>query len=86
MQSTETRSTRQSVSLPARLSKQVRSIARDRRLSSSRVIVELIETGLAAREREKARFFELADRLSSSTNRAEQKQLKAELARLTFGE
>jgi len=50
------------------------------------VIVELIETGLAAREREKSRFFELADRLSNSTNRAEQRQLKAELARLTFGE
>lgn len=86
MQSVEARPTRQSVSLPARVSKEVRAIARDRRLSSSRVIVELIETGLAARERERARFLELADRLTASRSRAEQKRLKAELARLTFGE
>lgn len=78
-------STRQSVSLPARVSRQVRALAKSRGLSSSKVIADLIETGLAAKEREKERFFELADRLSSSTSRAEQKRLKLELARLTFG-
>lgn len=31
------------------------------------------------------RFFELADRLAHSRNAKEQKRLKAELARLTFG-
>lgn len=54
-------------------------------LSSSKVIADLVETGLAAKEREKERVFELADRLSGSTSRAEQKRLKNELARLTFG-
>ena len=43
----------------------------------NRVIVELIETGLEAREREKRTFFELA---------SEQKRLKEELARMTFGD
>ena len=78
-------STRQSVSLPARVSRQVRALAKTKGLSSSKIIADLIQTGLAAKEREKERFFELADQLSRSTGRAEQKRLKAELARLTFG-
>jgi metal-responsive CopG/Arc/MetJ family transcriptional regulator len=78
-------STRQSVNLPARVSRQVRALARTRGLSSSKVIADLVETGLAAKEREKKRFFELAERLARSTSRVEQKRIKAELARLTFG-
>jgi hypothetical protein len=50
------------------------------------VIVGLIETGLEAREREKQAFFELAERLANSSNTAEQKRFKEELARMTFGE
>ncbi|MGE5346229.1 MAG: hypothetical protein ACM3JH_09765 [Acidithiobacillales bacterium] len=49
------------------------------------MIVELIETGLEAREREKITFYELADRLARSDDPAEQKRLKEELARMTFG-
>jgi hypothetical protein len=48
--------------------------------------VELIETGLEAREREKRTFFELADRLAHVTDASEQKRLKEELARMTFGD
>ena len=36
------------------------------------------------KEREKKRFFELAEQLAKSTSRSEQRRLKAELARLTF--
>ena len=54
--------------------------------SANRVIVDLIETGLEAREQEKKRFFDLADRLSKATDGSEQKRLKEQLARLTFGE
>ena len=50
------------------------------------MIVDLIETGLEAKERERTAFFELADRLAHSSDRAEQKQLKEELARMTFGD
>lgn len=78
-------SSRQSVSLPARVSRQVRALARTRGVSSSKMIADLVESGLAAKEREKERFFELAERLAKSTNRSEQKRIKAELARLTFG-
>jgi len=77
---------RQSVSLPTRVARRVRSIAESQRTSANRVIVELIEAGLDAREREKQEFFEVAERLAQSSSAAEQKRLKAELARMTFGE
>jgi hypothetical protein len=63
----------------------VSRLARTANKSSSRVIVELIETALDSKEREKERFFELADRLMRATNAHEQKLLKEELARMTFG-
>jgi predicted DNA-binding protein len=77
---------RQSVSLPSPVAKRVRAIAKRENRSSSRIIVELIEAGLDAREQEKKTFFELADRLASSTDPSEQKRLKRELARMTYGE
>ena len=80
------RPVRQSVSLPARVARRVKSLAQTSKTSTSRVIVELIETELDARKEEKKRFFELADRLSRSRDPEEQKRLKDELARMTFGE
>jgi hypothetical protein len=46
----------------------------------------LIESGLAAREQEKKRFLELADRLTRTSDPDEQSRLKEELALMTFGE
>jgi len=77
---------RRSVSLPSQVARRVEAIARRERTSASRVIVELIETGLDARDREKQEFFELADRLARSSEASEQARLKKELARRTFGE
>ena len=77
---------RQSVSLPARVARRVKSLAKTSSTSANRVIVDLIESGIEAREQEKKRFLELADRLAHSRDPEEQKRLKAELARLTFGE
>jgi hypothetical protein len=54
--------------------------------STSRVIANLIESGLDAREQERRRFLDCADRLSDSRDPEEQTRLKKELARLTFGE
>ena len=78
------RSVRQSVSLPSGVARRIQALAKRGRTSANRVIVDLIESGLEAREREKTAFFELADRLANSSDRAEQKQLKEELARMTF--
>jgi hypothetical protein len=44
-----------------------------------------METGLEAKEREKIVFLDLAERLVHTVDRAEQKRLKEELARMTFG-
>jgi hypothetical protein len=77
---------RQSVSIPARIAKRVKALAKTEKTSASRVLVNLIETGLASKEAEKERFFSLTSRLTESTDPAEQERLKQELARMTFGE
>lgn len=80
------KSVRQSVSLPPTVARRVQALAKRRRTSANRVLVDLIESGLEAKEREKVAFFELADRLALSSDHTEQKRLKEELARMTFGE
>jgi len=77
---------RQSVSLPPHVARRVKALARTQKTSANRVVVDLIEAGLEAQEREKKRFFDLADRLARSSDPEQQKQLKADLARMTFGE
>jgi hypothetical protein len=64
----------------------VRTLAKNRKTSTNRVLVELIETGIESKETEKSKFFELADRLSATSDPIEQKRIKKELARMTFGE
>jgi hypothetical protein len=80
------RSVRQSVSLPSAVARRVQALAKRRHTSANRVLVDLIESGLEVKEREKLAFFELPDRLTQSSDPAEQKRLKDELARMTFGE
>jgi len=81
---TNEKAVRQSISLPSRLAKRVKALAKVQRTSANRVLVELIETGLESKEAEKRRFFELADQLSASTDPEEQQRIKEELARMTF--
>jgi hypothetical protein len=84
--STVERPVRQSVTLPPGIARRVKSLAKSSRTSANRILVDLIESGLAARERERKRFFELADRLTRAPDPEEQSRLKEELARMTFGE
>ena len=83
---TSQKSVRQSVSLPSTVARRVQAMAKRRRTSANRVIVDLIESGLEAKDREKIAFFDLAERLAHTSDRAEQERLKEELARMTFGE
>ena len=83
---TTEKAVRQSVSLPSPLAKRVKALAKSRKVSSNRILVELVEIGLRSKEEEKRRFFELADLLSTSTDVKEQQELKEKLARMTFGE
>lgn len=80
------RGVRQSISLPSNLASRVKTIAKAKRLSASKVLLTLVERGLEAQDREKETFLALADKLTRSRNAAEQERLKAELARLTFGD
>jgi hypothetical protein len=43
-------------------------------------------TNSISEEQEKVAFFELADQLARTSDHAEQKHIKSELARMTFGE
>lgn len=77
---------RQSVTLPAHTARRVRTLARTRRTSASRVLVDLIESGLEAKEKEKQHYLDLLERLRVTDDPAEQERITAELARLTFGD
>jgi hypothetical protein len=79
-------SVRQSISLPPRIAKHVHATARTRKISANRVLVDLIEAGLQAKQAEKQRFFALANRLAESADSTERQRIKEELARMTFGD
>jgi hypothetical protein len=79
-------SIRQRVSLPARIAKRVLALAETKKTSASRVLVDLIETGLQAKEAQHQRFFEITDQLAETSDPAERKRLQEELARMTFAE
>lgn len=77
---------RQSVSLPANVAAQVRSLAKTRNLSSNRILVELIENGIQAEKRKQQEFFNLAERFRHATDPEEAKRLGDELGRMVFGD
>ena len=77
---------RQSVTLPAKTAAQVRNLARTRRLSSNRMLVELIENGIEAEKRKQQEFFELAERFRNATDPQEAKRLGDALGRMVFGD
>jgi hypothetical protein len=76
---------RQSVSLPENVAAQVRRMAKTRRLSAARMLVELIENGIEAEKHREQEFFELAERFRSATDAKEVKRLGDELGRMVFG-
>jgi len=76
---------RQSISLPSRLACRVRDLAKTRRQSANKILVELIEKGIQSEEEEKERFFALTERLIRAKDARERALLKEELARMTFG-
>jgi hypothetical protein len=77
---------RRSVTLSPQVDKQIEKIARHRRLSGNRVLVELVELGLEARKQKEKAFFELAERFRGSNDSEEVKLLGDELGRFVFGE
>jgi len=80
----KTQQVRRSVTLPSRVDRQIEAIARKRRLSGNRVLVELVEIGLEARQQKEAAFFDLAKRFRDSNDPEETKRLGDELGRMVF--
>jgi hypothetical protein len=76
---------RQSVSLSATTAAKVRSLAKSRRLSSNRMLVELIENGIEAEKRKQQEFFDLAERFREAADPDEANRLGDELGRMVFG-
>jgi hypothetical protein len=77
---------RRSVTLPSKLAEQVERIARKKRLSDNRVLVELLEQGLEVQKEKEKAFFALADRFRAASDPEEVKQLGDEMGRFIFGE
>jgi hypothetical protein len=82
---TANKTVRQSVSLPANVAAQVRSLAKARRLSANRMLLGLIENGIEAEKRKQQEFFDLAERFRSATDPEEIKHLGDQMGRMLFG-
>lgn len=76
---------RQSVSLPAKLASEVRAMAKAKRLSSTRLLVELIENGIAAEKQKQKAFFDLAERFRNESDPETAKVLGEQLGQMVFG-
>jgi predicted DNA-binding ribbon-helix-helix protein len=84
--STRATHVRRSVTLPAKIARQVESLARQRDLSDNRVLVELIEQGIEAQRQKEKAFFQLAERFRAASDPEQIKQLGDQLGRFVFGE
>ena len=60
-------------------------MARTRRLSANRMLVELIENGIEAEKQKQRDFFDLAKRFRSATDPEEVKRLGDRMGRMVFG-
>ena len=68
-----------------RVAKQVRGMAKRRRLSASRMVVELVEEGIEAQKQKEKGFFELAERFRAATDPKEVERLGERLGKMVFG-
>jgi metal-responsive CopG/Arc/MetJ family transcriptional regulator len=82
----QSKQVRRSVTLPTKVAEQVERLARKRRLSDNRVLVELIEQGLEARKQKEKEFISLAGRFRAASEPEEIKRLGDEMGRFIFGE
>ena len=74
------------MTLPPKIAKQVETLAKERDLSANRVLVELIEQGIEARQQKEKAFYQLAERFRAADDPEQVKQLGNQLGRFVFGE
>lgn len=81
----KSRTVRQSVTLPSSVAVQVRNLAKSRRLSANRVLVEPVESGMQAEKRRQQEFFALAERFRAATDPEDVQRLGDQMGRMVFG-
>jgi hypothetical protein len=62
--------------ISASIAAQVKTLAKARRLSANRMLLELIENGMEAEKRKQQEFFGLAERFRNATDPKEIKRLR----------
>jgi hypothetical protein len=72
--------------LPSQIDREIEAMARRRRLSGNRILVELVELGIEARKEKEKAFFELAQRFRNADDPKQVKELGDQLGRFVFGE
>lgn len=72
--------------MPSKIVEKIDAIAAARHVTANRAIVDLLQDGIAAYDKRRKSFFELADRFQRSKDPAETARLREELAKMTFGE
>ena len=77
--------TRQSITLPAKVAREVRSMAKRRRLSANRMLVELVEEGIELKKQKEKVFFDVAERFRTATDPDEIQRLGDQLGKIVFG-
>ncbi len=76
---------RQSVTMPGGVAAQVHKMARAKRVSANRMLLELIENGIEAEKRKQQEVFALAERCRNETDPKKAERLGDELGRMVFG-
>lgn len=76
---------RRSISISPDVARRVQALAESQRSSTNRVLEDLVQAGLDAKEAERKRFFEVADRFRAAKDTGEAQAAKEELAKMIFG-
>ena len=81
----EAKTIRLSITLPPKTATLVRAMAKSRRLSATRMLVELAENGIDTDMCNQQEFFDLAERFRSATEPEDVKLLGDQMGRMLFG-
>ncbi|MGH9466584.1 MAG: hypothetical protein ACRD1Y_04460 [Terriglobales bacterium] len=76
---------RQTIALDAAVARKARALARQRGISTSRLLARLVEEGLESELQKRSRFMQLAEQFRSASDPAEAQKLGDQLGRLVFG-
>lgn len=82
---TTARSVRQSVTIPASLAREVRRVAKERKVTMSRALVTLAEQGVEAAAADRARLAAAYEHFMSTEDPAKKSEVGQELIQAIFG-